>query len=31
MGNELERRSYSFEVRAEDRDEGGLDNENSNV
>lgn len=31
MGKELECRSYSFDVRADDMDEGGLDNENSNV
>ena len=31
MGKELEYRSYSFEVRAEDMNEGGLYNENSNV
>ena len=31
MGNELECRSYSFELMAEDVNEGGLDNENSNV
>ena len=31
MGKELECRSYSFEVMPEDMNEGGLDNENSNV
>ena len=31
MGKELECCSYSFEVRAEDMNEGGLDNENNNV
>ena len=31
MTNELECRSYAFEVMAEDMNEGGLDNENSNV
>ena len=31
MTKELECRSYSFEVRAENMNEGGLYNENSNV
>ena len=31
MTKELECRSYSFELMTEDVNEGGLDNENSNV